>query len=162
MTEHHRKNTVVIFGVVGGVVVVWLLVGGNATRQQPQQQQKVPMVSNPGNAQIIQAMIAARTQALDTFDTSVLGEKSLQQQQNIAFNQDLAQKQIAFNTNATQVKTTGLQTSAEQAIANIQASEAENVASTETQPQLQYVQNQGNAWWQNILGGLFAGFGGIF
>ena len=163
MKKEHRDTAVYVMFGVGGVAMVGLLVSHQQPSQQQRQvQQKTPMVSNPGNASIIQAIIAARTNALDMYDTSVLGEKSLQEQQDVAYNQDLAQREISFNTNKTQLQETNLETAMQQAIANIQAQEQEQVAQTEMQPEEQYVQNQGNNWWQNILGGIFSGFGGIF
>ena len=129
--------------------------GGGA--QPPPQQQKT-VTPNPNQSQVDEALLSAREAALGLYDSSAVQEMGLHEQQNVAYNTNLTQKQINANQDAAQVKEVGLQTSAEQAIAQEEANIQSQYINAE---QSIAQQQQSNSWWQSILG-FFGNIGGLF
>lgn len=113
---------------------------------------------NPANANLEESILAAREAALATYDQSAVAERGVSAQQALGIAQDNTNQAIAFNTNATQLKETGLATSAEQAIAAEEAAVQREQISAQESVASQYAsaqqtQAQGS-FWGNILGGL--------
>jgi hypothetical protein len=110
---------------------------------------------NPAQPQLDEAIVAAREAALSTFDQSAVAEQSTNAQYQLGLNQDATAKAIAFNTNSTQLKQTGIETAAQQAIAQEEATAQEQAVQAETSA-YQNVQSgaQSTSLWQSIIGGI--------
>jgi hypothetical protein len=158
VTEERKRE--IEWGVlgVGGVIVIFVLTRSHTATPQGKggrvaASSSPPTVPNPGQPAILQAIIAARTNALDMYDTSVLGEKSAQEQEDVAYNSNLASKQINASNNATTLQADQLASQTEEAITNLQteAQEQEEQSEESTEEAMQ------PQWWQTLLGGLFGG-----
>lgn len=167
MTEH-RKHEIYLWGGIigGGALLVVLLhpfhggapqpIKGKGGGAQPPPQKTV--TPNPNQSQLDQALLSAREAALGFYDQSAVQEMALHEQQDVAYNTNLTQKQITFNQDAAQVKEVGLQTAAQQAIAQEEANVQSQYISAE---QSIAQQQQSNSWLQSILG-FFGQIGGMF
>jgi hypothetical protein len=182
--KERRKHLLVVVAIVGGGGVV-LFVLANAGGARGPSSSRAPARStggrvavqphslnfgpNPAQPQLDEAIIAAREAALEAFDQSSVAERGVNAQYALGLNQDATAKAIAINTNATQLKETGITTAAQQAIAEEQARTqlAETQAATSA---YQSVQSgaQSTGLWQSIIGGItsifpfLSGSSGIF
>lgn len=121
---------------------------------------------NPAQPQLDAAILSAREAALGIFDQSAVAEKGQTEQYQLGLNQDETARAIAFNTNATSLKQTGIETTAEQAIAQEQAQAQLQAVQAQTSAYTTVQQGQqSNSLWQTIIGGIasifpFLGFSG--
>lgn len=173
----HRKEEMIIWGsVIGGVVILYVVFLPRHTTSPPSQRgvpNKVPSshpttMPNPQQGTVDQALIQARAEAIAMFDQTVLGEKTSQDQLTAANNEIQAQKVIAFNQDATQLKELGMTIPAAELIAHEQVGLQENLMSQYTSAigQQEHAQQQ-QSLWGSILGGLgsifsFLGFNNPF
>jgi hypothetical protein len=173
--DERRRHTYTVVAIVGGGgLVLFLLVRGAEARAgspararssartrsagaQPSRH-SLNFAPNPANPSLEEAMIQARTAALGIFDQSAVAEQSSEQQYQLGLNQDKVAQAIAFNTNATQLKETGLTTTAQQAIAETEAQAQEQAAQEQASVESQYAQAQQTqsqgSWWSSLLGGI--------
>lgn len=164
MTEQTKRRTLIAVAVVGGgVVLVFFLRGTSATAPAGASsagRMGENFTPNPQNANIEEAILGARESALNTYDQSAVAEKSALEQYLLGLNQDVTARAIAFNTNQTQLRETGLTTATEQSIAETQAQAQEQAAAQ--QAAAQQSAQTGN-WFSNIfstlLGGAMGGLG---
>jgi hypothetical protein len=94
------------------IAVVAIVGGGGAIAPH-----SINFGPNPAQPQLDAAIIAAREAALAAYDQSSVAEHSTTAQYQLGINQDVTAKAIAANTNATQLKEAGIQSTMEQAIA---------------------------------------------
>lgn len=133
---NNKEKEHLLYGVlgIGGIVgaLFFLSSNKNAVRS-PQVHTPITrtVTPNPNQASLDQAIVAARTEALQFFDAGVLGQKTLTEQQNVAYNTNSTQKLIAFNTNAAQTAQARIQATAAQIIAQTAATAQEQAASTQ-------------------------------
>lgn len=169
--KKEEKHEVLIWGsVIGGVVVIWMLyprqTHTTTTRARgiPQKQlsSHPSTMPNPAQATVDEAFAQARSNAIGMFDQTVLGEQSANDQLIATNNETQAQKVIAFNTNATQLKEAGLASTTMRDVAGTQASAEENIASQEASAigQQEHAQQQ-QSLWGGILG-IFQNIGSFF
>ncbi len=167
--EEKRKHEFILWGtVIGGGVVLFIILephtSGKPVRTTSSPPRGQPYSShpqtmpNPQQASVDEAFLQARSQALAMFDQTVLGEKSVAAQQQVMNNETIAQKQIAFNQDSTAYKISSQQTTAQETIANAQIALERALGTQQLNIQQQAIQTQqtqqGNSWWQNILGGI--------
>jgi hypothetical protein len=170
--KERRKHLVVVIAIVGGGGLV-LFVLANAGGARGPSSSRAPARSstggrvtvaphslnfgpNPAQPQLDESIIAAREAAVAAYDQSSVAEKSTLAQYQLGVNQDATARAIAFNTNATQLKETGITTSAAQAIADEQAriQLQETQAATSAYQSVQSGQ-QSTSLWQSIISGIF-------
>lgn len=175
MTPERKKEMIYGGVAVGGAVVLYSFYSSRqgtvntgkrtavATRSSPQiaTSSHPTTEPNPQQASLDEAFLAAREQAIQAYDATVLGEKSVNDQLIATNNETAAQKLIAFNQDAAALKLGGMQTDAAEQIAQEQTSAQEQIASTVSQAQVQQTQAQQPQWWQSLLGGL-GSIGGLF
>ena len=166
--RRHAWTVVAIIGG-GGAVVFFLFHGANSAARSTAPNGRTPagraiappsqnVMPNPANANLEESILAAREAALATYDQSAVAERGVSAQQALGIAQDNTNQAIAFNTNATQLKETGLATSAEQAIADEEAAVQRQAITAQESVASQYAsaqqtQAQGG-FWGSILGGL--------
>lgn len=166
--NEHRKHEVYLWGGIigGGVLLLFVFhpfsggapqpIKGKGGGAQPPPQKTV--TPNPNQSTVDQALLSAREAALGLYDSSAVAEMSLHEQQNVAYNTNLTNRQINANQDAAAVKEVGLQTAAQQAIAQEEAAVQQQYISAQ---QSIAQQQQSNSWWQSILG-FFGNIGGLF
>ena len=171
--ERERKRHWITLAVLGGgglIVFVWLdrsAASSAAARPSSSQlaNQKPQFQPNPANPQLEAAILAARSNAINTYDQSAIAEHSLTTQQQISDAQIKSNQAIAFNTNATQEAMNAATVAAEQAIAHMQVGLQENLASQQASAMGQYehAQQQGGLWNSIIgaIGSIFPFFSGM-
>lgn len=170
--EERRRHTWTVVAIAGGGGVILLVLANHATgaragpsparasssRGGPQAQRALNFAPNPATPGLDESLIAAREAALNTYDQSAVAERGVNAQYELGVNQDTTARAIAFNTNATQLKETGLTTTAEQTIAQEEEAAQEQEVQAEANVQSQYAQAQqtqaSGSWWSNLLGGL--------
>jgi hypothetical protein len=150
-----KSHKLLVYGAlgVGGVAVLYFATrgGGGPAKGSPRASSSHSYTPNPADATLEQAGIAARASAVQAYDSTILGERTLTTQQAIAFNTNRSQVEENANTNKTQLSETQLSTAAQEAIANSE----EQAQITASNNQLQAAQGQQqNNWWQTILGGI--------
>lgn len=183
-TKEQRKHVLTVVAIIGGGGVALFVLAQASTSRAPSVPQRASTSRsrsrspgtiaphslnfgpNPSQPALDAALVNAREAALNTYDQSAVAERGGEEQYLLGVDQGRVQQAIAFNTNATNLKETGIttgaattiaqeETAAQQAIAAQQASAAENIASTEAQPA--QTQAQGGFW-----GSLLGGLGGLF
>ena len=167
--QRHKHLVAVVALGGGGVLVVVLLARGSGARG-PSTRAPAPsgrggvaphslnFGPNPAQPQLDAAIVSARAAALATYDQSAVAEHSTTAQYLLGVNQDVTAKAIAANTNATQLKETGMTMTTEQAIAAEEAAVQRLGITTQGAVASQYAsaqqtQAQGS-FWGNILGGV--------
>jgi hypothetical protein len=172
-TKEQRKHLITAVAIVGGGGIVLFVIasgargsssprapvrsipqrGGGAVQVHPHSLNFGP---NPAQPQLDEAIIAAREAALQTYDQSAVAERGVTAQYQLGLNQDATAKAISINTNATQLKETGITTAAQQAIAEAQARLQLQEVQTATSA-YQSVQSgaQSTSLWQSIISGIF-------
>jgi hypothetical protein len=167
-----RKHLLTVVAIVGGGGVVLVVLARGTTAggarvsssraPSPHRGSVAPhslnFGPNPAQPQLDAAILSAREAALATYDQSAVAEHSTTAQYELGVNQDVTARAIAANTNATQLKETGMQTTMEQAIAAEEAAVQRLGITTQGQVASQYAsaqqtQAQGS-FWGNILGGV--------
>jgi hypothetical protein len=171
--KEQRKHLLTAVAIVGGGGIV-LFVFTNASGARASSSSRAPSRStpargvqvqphslnfgpNPAQPQVDEALIAAREAALAIYDQSAAAEHGQTTQYQLGVNQDVTAKAIAANTNATQLKETGITTTAAQAIAEYEARTQlqETQAATSA---YQSVQSgaQSTSLWESIIHGIFS------
>lgn len=170
--EERRRHTWTVVAIVGGGGVVLFFLANHATgarvvpssaraptshgaRSRPPAMNFAP---NPATPALDESLLAAREAALNTYDQSAVAERGVNAQYELGVNQDNTAQAIAFNTNATQLKETGLTTTADQAIAEEEARVQQAAIAAQQSVASQYAsaqqtQAQGG-FWSSIIGGL--------
>lgn len=167
MKPEEKRHALIAVAVVGGGVVLVLFLRGSAATAPAGGHTSAGRLGenftpNPQNANIEEAILGARESALNTYDQSAVAEKSLLEQYLLGMNEDITQRAIAFNTNATQLKETGLTTTAEQSIAEEEAQAQEQAAAQQAQAYESAASSQSQGSFFGGLGGLLGGLGSIF
>jgi hypothetical protein len=175
-TKEQRKHLVTAIAIVGGGGVVLFVIASGArgsssprapNRSVPQrgggsvqvQPHSLNFGPNPAQPQVDEALIAAREAALAIFDQSAATEHGQTTAYQLGVNQDVTARAIAANTNATQLKETGITTTAAQAIAEAQArTQLQEVQAATSAQQSIASGQQSTSLWQTIIGGIFSAF----
>jgi hypothetical protein len=172
--SQRHKHMIAVVAIVGGggVLLIVLARGTSGARvsssRAPSSSTRHPggaiaphsinFGPNPAQPQLDAAIIAAREAALAAYDQSSVAEHSTTAQYQLGINQDVTAKAIAANTNATQLKEAGIQSTMEQAIAAEEAAVQRQQIAAQQSVASQYAsaqqtQAQGS-FWGNILGGV--------
>jgi hypothetical protein len=169
--QRHKHLLAVVAIVGGGGVVLVVLARGSTAGGARVSSSRAPSPQrgaiaphsmnfgpNPAQPQLDASIIAAREAALATYDQSAVAEHSTTAQYLLGVNQDITARAIAANTNATQLKETGMTMTTEQAIAAEEAAVQRLGITTQGAVASQYAsaqqtQAQGS-FWGNILGGV--------
>lgn len=179
--KERRKHVLTVVAIVGGGGVILFVLanaarGGSASTPRaatpPPSRSRSPSARvgvhslnfgpNPAQPALDTAIVNARASAINTYDQSSVAERSAEEQYLLGLNETAAAKAVAFNTNATQLKETGMTTTAAQTIAQEEAAAQQAVAQAQAQAYEQVGSQYASAaqtqasgsWWQSILGGI--------
>jgi hypothetical protein len=170
--KERRKHLLTVVAIVGGGGVVLIVLAHGTSGGARASSSRAPAPArgrsvaphslnfgpNPAQPQLDAAIIAAREAALATYDQSAVAEHSTTAQYELGINQDVTARAIAANTNATQLKETGMTTSMEQAIAAEEAAVQRAGIAAQQSVAFQYAQAQQTqaqgSFWGSILGGI--------
>jgi hypothetical protein len=171
--KEQRKHLVTAVAIIGGGGIV-LFVFANAGGARASSSSRAPTRSargvavqphslnfgpNPAQPQVDEALISAREAALAIFDQSAAAEYGTAAQYRLGLDQDTTARAITANTNATQLKETGITTTAAQAIAEAQArTQLQEVQAATSAQQSIASGQQSTSLWQTIIGGIFSAF----
>lgn len=165
------KKEVILWGTIGvGAIVIYVATAKNPTTAPTPTStrgripQKIPgsgptTMPNPQQAPLDEAFLAARDQAIQAYDQTVLGERTAQDQLIATNNETRAQQLIAFRQDSTALKMSTIEGTTARDIAGTQASAAENIASQQASAmgQAEHAQQQQSLW-----GGILNFFGQAF
>lgn len=162
MTPKEKHEALLWIGVAGGGAVLFYVLLPKSQPVTPPTRRGVPShvtssapdnSPNPQQGTIDEAFIAARDQALQAYDQTILGEKSAADQLTAINNETQAQKLIAFHQDTAALKMAGIEGTTARDIAGTQASAEENIASQEASAmgQAEHAQQQ-QSLWGSILG----------
>jgi hypothetical protein len=169
--KERRKHLLTVVAIVGGGGIVLVVLAHGASGGAPPSRSAAPSTRrggvsphslnfgpNPAQPQLDAAIIAAREAALSTYDQSAVAEHSTTAQYELGVNQDVTARAIAANTNATQLKETGMTTTMESAIAAEEAAVQRQQISAQQSVASQYAQAQQTqaqgSFWGSILAGI--------
>lgn len=162
MTDKTKKTVEYVALGIGGLIVIMLVLHGNGGIPNAISHSGKTVTQNPQNASIEEALINAKAGAVSAYDQDVLGAESLEEQQNVAYNTNAAQTEQTRISTRGQVQETQLQTAAEQAIANSEATAQEEEAQYQEEGMQSYANAQQNSSLFSNVGSWFTSLFGAF